>query len=148
MSNGGLIGICGTWRYARSYWGIHVSWKRNGLQLIKAKINTRSSTECELVSVFDNMPTILWTIYFLEEQGYPVKPVTIHQDNMSTMLLENTGRGSSSKRMQHINIRYFFVTDQVKKNHVRVAYCPTDDMIADFFTKPLSGSSSNFGALS
>jgi hypothetical protein len=39
----------------------------------------------------------------------------------------------------HINIRYFFVTDRVKSGEVSIDYCPTDDMIADFFTKPLQG---------
>ena len=39
-----------------------------------------------------------------------------------------------------MNVRYFFVTDQIKKGHVKVAFCPMQDMIADFFTKPLQGS--------
>ena len=33
-----------------------------------------------------------------------------------------------------------FVTDQIAQKTVRVAYCPTDDMTGDFFTKPLQGS--------
>jgi len=39
-----------------------------------------------------------------------------------------------------LNVRYYFVTDQIKKGHVKVAFCPTQDMVADFFTKPLQGS--------
>ena len=104
------------------------------------EINTTSSTEAELVGVHDGMGSILWVLYFLEAQGYPVKPVTIHQDNMSTMLLANNGRASSSKRTRHINIRYFFITDRIGRREVAVKYCPTDDMIADFYTKPLNGS--------
>ena len=38
-----------------------------------------------------------------------------------------------------MNVRYYFVTDQIKKGHVKVAFCPTQDMVADFFTKPLQG---------
>ena len=41
---------------------------------------------------------------------------------------------------RHINIRYFFVTDNIKAGKMRVEYCPTDDMIGDFNTKPLQGS--------
>jgi hypothetical protein len=63
----------------------------------------------------------------------------VHQDNQSAMLLENHGRMSSSRRTRHIEIRYFFVTDQIAKKNLRVTYCPTDDMLADFFTKPLQG---------
>ena len=35
----------------------------------KQKLNTRSSTEAELVGSDDSMPQIVWTQYFLEEQG-------------------------------------------------------------------------------
>jgi hypothetical protein len=57
------------------------------------------------------------------------------------MLLEKNGRGSSSKRTRHINIRYFFVADRVANGEVKIEYCPTGDMLADYFTKPLQGSS-------
>ena len=39
-----------------------------------------------------------------------------------------------------MNIRYFFIAEKVANKEVLVSYCPTDDMIADFFTKPLQGS--------
>jgi len=70
----------------------------------KQKINTTSSTEAEVVAVHDNMPAILWTRYFLKEQGYPLKSSIVHQDNQSAMLLEMNGWGSSSKRTRHMNI--------------------------------------------
>ena len=35
----------------------------------KQKLNTKSSTEAELVAVDDLMPQILWTRMFLEAQG-------------------------------------------------------------------------------
>jgi hypothetical protein len=65
----------------------------------------------------------------------------------SVILLENNRRMSSSKCTCHINIQYFFVTDHVKQGNLRVAYCPTDDMIADFFTKPLQGTYRRFREL-
>jgi hypothetical protein len=75
----------------------------------------------------------------MQAQGYVTDQSFIAQDNLSAMLLENNGRASSSKRTCHINIRYLFVTDQIKSGEVRVAHCPTDDMIADYFTKALQG---------
>ena len=104
------------------------------------KINTTSSTEAEVVAIHDNMGAILWARYFLDAQGYPLKPSEIHQDNLSSMLLETNGRGSSGKRTRHMNIRYFFVADVQRRNHVNIVHCPTDEMIGDFFTKPLGGS--------
>jgi Reverse transcriptase (RNA-dependent DNA polymerase) len=105
----------------------------------RQKLNTKSSTEAELVGVNDVMPQILWTQYFLEAQGYGVEDSIIYQDNQSSILLEKNGRASSGKRTRHINIRYFFVTDRIKAKEVSIQYCPTGDMISDFFTKPLQG---------
>ena len=105
----------------------------------KQKLNTRSSTESELVGVDDAMPAILWTRNFLEAQGYGVKESIIYQDNKSAILLEKNGKASSSKRTKHINIRYFFVTDRIKKGDVSVEWCPTELMHGDFMTKPTQG---------
>jgi hypothetical protein len=78
---------------------------------------------------------ILWTKLFLEEQGYNINSNILYQDNKSAILLETNGKKSSGKR----TIRYFFLTDQVKKGNVTIVYCPTDDMVGDFHTKPLQG---------
>ncbi|VEU33958.1 unnamed protein product [Pseudo-nitzschia multistriata] len=124
----------------------------------KQKLNTKSSTEAEVVGVDDNMTFILWARYFLQAQhqhmtdniadsrdDQPADPALgdrsiIYQDNESAIKLERNGQRSSTKRTKHINIRYFFVTDRIKKGEVSVEYCPTDDIIADYFTKPLQGS--------
>jgi hypothetical protein len=85
------------------------------------------------------MPQILWTQYFLEAQGYDVKESIVNQDNQSAILLEKNGRTSSRKRTRHIHIRYFSVADRVALKEVSIQYCPTGEMVADFFTKPLQG---------
>ena len=38
-----------------------------------------------------------------------------------------------------INIRYFFLMDEVEKGNMNIKYCPTKEMVADYFTKPLQG---------
>jgi hypothetical protein len=105
----------------------------------KQKLNTRSSTESEIVSVDDCMPAVCWTRYFMQAQDYEVNGNVAYQDNMSSMLLEKNGKASSSKRTKHINIRYFFVTDLINKGELTVEWCPTGDMIGDFMTKPTQG---------
>jgi hypothetical protein len=105
----------------------------------KQKLNTRSSTEAELVGVGDISTMILWTKLFLEEQGYRISRNVLHQDNKSAILLETNGKRSSSKRTRAINIRYFFIADQVDKGNIEIKYCPTNMMFGDFFTKPLQG---------
>jgi len=32
----------------------------------------------------------------------------------------------------------FFVTDKIQKGEVKVAYCPTEKMLADFYTKGMA----------
>ena len=105
----------------------------------KQKMNTRSSTECELVRADDLMPAVLWTRYFLKCQGYEVNDNIMYQDNKSAILLERNGKASSSKRTKHIDIRYFFITDSIQMGEVRTEWCLTTKMIADFMTKPLQG---------
>ena len=103
------------------------------------RLNVKSSTEAEVVGVDDVMAQVSWTRCFLEAQGCKAEKNTVHQDNQSAMLLEKNGRGSSSKRTRHINVRYFFVSDRIKSGEMNVEHCPTGDMVADFFTKPLQG---------
>ena len=106
----------------------------------KQKLNTTSSTVAELVGVSDAMSIILWTRLFLKAQGFEVKDNIVYQDNQSAILLENNGKRSSGKRTRHIDIRYFFVTDNVRQGNITITYCPTGDMVGDFHTKPVQGS--------
>ena len=53
--------------------------------------------------------------------------------------MEMNGRASVGKRSRHINIRHFFVTDQMQKGNIQIRYRSTNDMIVDYVTKPLQG---------
>jgi len=125
----------------KSHTGIFMTIGRGGTYTAscKQKLNTKSSTKAELVAIDDAMAQVLWTRHFLEAQGVPVPVTTIYQDNKSTILLSENGKGSSSRRTKHLEVRYFFITDRIKWGEVKVAYCPTENMLADFFTKPLHG---------
>ena len=105
----------------------------------KQKLNTRSSTETELVAADDVMPMLLWTNLFLHAQGFNLDRTILYQDNQSAILLENNGAKSSSKRTRHLNIRFYFITDRIANGDLTIKYCPTDEMPADYFTKPLQG---------
>ena len=102
------------------------------------RINTKSSTETELVGLSDSIGQVVWTREFLIEQGYNVQPATVYQDNQSTMHLVRNGK-SNSERTKHIATRFYFVKDRVEQKEVKIEYLCTGDMIADILTKPLSG---------
>jgi hypothetical protein len=113
-----------------------------GFQIVsstKQKLNTRSSTETEIVGAGDFMPAICWTIYFMKAQGYGVKDNVLFEDNKSSIILEKNGKASRSKHTKYINIRYLFITDRVKKEELSVVWFHTGDMIGDLATKPLQG---------
>ena len=125
----------------RSHTGATLTMGRGAITSISAKqkVNTRSSTEAEIVAVDDVIGPILWTRRFMEAQGYEVKDNVLLQDNQSAIGLETNGRASAGKRSRHMNIRYFFVVDQVSQGLISIRYCPTDDMDSDYHTKPLQG---------
>ncbi len=70
----------------------------------KQELNTRSSTESELVGVDDMMPIIIWTCYFLLLQGYGIVENLLLQDNKSSILLGQNRKALSSKRTRHISL--------------------------------------------
>ena len=105
----------------------------------KHKMNTRSSTESKIVAVDDLILQVLWARLFMNAKGFKVRENIIYQDNNSAILLETNRRSSSSKRTKHITIQYYYIADWVAKGEVKVILCPTDQMIADFLTKPLQG---------
>ena len=102
------------------------------------KLNTKSSTESELVALSDNTSQVIWCRNFLIAQGYEMAPAKIYQDNMSTISMVANGK-SNSVRTRHIAIRFFFVADRVKNREIEIEYMNTGNMLADILTKPLQG---------
>ena len=49
------------------------------------------------------------------------------------------GKTSSGTKTKHMDNRYFWIKDRLESERIKVEYCPTSKMIADFFTKPLQG---------
>ena len=105
----------------------------------KQKLNSWSSTESEIIGVDDVMDKILWTRLFLQAQGVQIQENILYQDNQSSIRLETNGKWSSGKRTRAINIRYFFVTNNAEKGNLQIKFKPSEDMVADFLTKPLQG---------
>ena len=105
----------------------------------KQTLNTKSSTETELVGGSDYLPYAIWLVYFFEAQGYSLKKRIFHQDNQSTIKMLINGKKSAGKNSRHVNIRYFWTSDRLREHSFTVEHCPTLLMLGDFFTKPLQG---------
>jgi len=106
---------------------------------LKQKVNARSSTEAELIGVDEIVSKILWTKKFLKYQGFEAKYNIVFRDNTSAMKLEENGRMSAGKRTRHFDIKYFYITDLIKRKELEIKYCPTNSIWADYMTKPLVG---------
>jgi hypothetical protein len=107
--------------------------------LRKVKLGMRSSTETELVMTDMYMPEMLWSLHFIEVQGYAAEYVGLYQDNISTQLLIKNGRMSSGKKTKHTKAKFFFIKNRVEDGEIKVIDCPTEEMWADILTKPLQG---------
>jgi hypothetical protein len=83
----------------------------------KQKLNTKSSTEAEVVGASDYLPNTIWLKHFLEAQGYEVTENVFCQDNKSAILLEQNGRKSCGQKSRHIDIRFFYKRPYQKWQH-------------------------------
>jgi hypothetical protein len=102
------------------------------------KLNSKSSTESEFITVSDGMNIPLWLAGLHWYQRYKKHSVRLEQDNQSYMALLNKGR-SIAETTRFIEIRKFWISDDIQNGTVEVVYVPTEDMTADYFTKPLQG---------
>ena len=104
----------------------------------KQNLVTKSSTEAEVVGLSNVATQVVYIQNLMKAQGYDMPPAIIYQDNQSAMAMMSNG-GATAKLTRHINIRYFWMKDNVERGEVCIKYMPTDDMLADVLTKPLQG---------
>ena len=102
-------------------------------------MNTRSSIETEVVGTSEYLSKNIYFEMFMEAQGYKLWSNILAEDNESTIQMSKNCRDSCTSTSKHIAIKYFWVTDQIKNGNIKIVHCPTKQMIADFFTKPLQG---------
>ena len=55
------------------------------VQYIKQKLTTKSSNEADLVVLDNVLNQVIWTRYFLKEQGYEIHDNVVYQDNQSAV---------------------------------------------------------------
>ncbi len=77
----------------------------------KVKLNTRSLRETELVTADRYMPEMLWSLYFIQSQGYKPECVGLYQDSICMQLLIKNGKFSEGKKTKHAKAKFFFIKD-------------------------------------
>ncbi len=79
-----------------------------------------------------------WAREILEELGYPQQKVPMFVDSTCAMQMVKQGTGSF-KRAKHIKVRYFWLKELTDSGLIELLYVPTDELVADILTKPLTG---------
>ena len=128
MSTEGRKAICG---YVFLINGGAVSWSSKQQDLV-----TLSTTESEYVSLTHATKEAIWVRSFLiEVLGHPSKSLLLYSDNQSAIALAKDDRFHT--RTKHIDIRFHFIRYAISDRKIQLEYCPTEDMVADIFTKAL-----------
>jgi hypothetical protein len=108
-----------------------VSWSSK-LQSIVAL----STTEAEYIAAVETGKDIMWFRNILSEFGYKISgPSTLHMDNQSAISVAKNPEHHG--RMKHLDLRFYWLRDQVDAGHITPKFIPTADMPADLLTKPL-----------
>nr|GEU83756.1 integrase, catalytic region, zinc finger, CCHC-type, peptidase aspartic, catalytic [Tanacetum cinerariifolium] len=107
-----------------------VSWSSK-----KQTSTSISSTKAEYIAMSGCCAQILWMRYQLTDYGFAYKHIPLYCDNKSAISIYcNNVHHSRSK---HIDIRYYFIREQVEKEVVELYFVRIEYQLADIFTKAL-----------
>lgn len=129
-----------------------------------SSLEDRRSTTGYCFSLSNHGPLISWksrrqptVALSTSEAEYIGMAATAQESLYLTQLLNNIGRGSykatgiygdnrgaidlsknpvSRQRSKHIEIRHHFLREILLNGKIEIVYCPTEEMVADIFTKP------------
>ena len=62
--------------------------------------------------------------------------VTVYEDNQGATALSRNP--VNRQRTKHIDVRHHFVRNALEEGKIDIKYCPTEHMVADLLTKPMS----------
>ena len=97
-----------------------------------------SSTEAEYMALTQGVNEALWLGKLLADLG-----ALKHQKEIKQVQCDNQGAIALTKnpeyhaRSKHIDIQFHFIRQHVETGAIELRYCPTHQMTADIFTKPL-----------
>lgn len=111
--------------------GPFISWKSR-----KQPTVALSTCEAEYMALAASVQEALYLRQLIRSLApdIPCEKVLINEDNQGTIALANNP--VNHKRAKHIDIRYHFIRDEIRRGRIVLKYCPTQDMVADVFTKP------------
>ncbi|GJX17327.1 copia protein [Tanacetum coccineum] len=107
-----------------------VSWSSK-----KQKSTAISTTEAEYILVSGCCAQILWMRLQLTDYGFTFNNIAMYCDNRSAIAL--CCNNVQHSRSKHIDIRHYFIREQVENGVVELYFVTTNYQLADIFTKAL-----------
>ncbi|KAJ3474890.1 hypothetical protein NLI96_g12195 [Meripilus lineatus] len=109
-----------------------ISWSSRKQLLIAL-----SSTEAEYIAASDTAHELIWLRNLISEIILPITNSTVlFCDNQSAIRIATSSLIKT--RTKHIDICYYFIRHVHESGTLTLEYCPTDEMVADIFTKALA----------
>jgi len=100
-----------------------------------------STTEAEIIAFSEGCKELVYIHRLLSEFQDVELPMMVHEDNLATIdVLSNP---VNNGRTKHVAVRHFWVRELVKQGTIKMKYIETNDNVADFLTKPLTGEKFN-----
>ena len=72
-------------------------------------------------------------------RGYKFLEIFSYPCHHSAIKIELKCRNPWTGKSTHVYIRHFFVKESFDKKYISVEYCPTDNMLAYYFTRNIQG---------
>lgn len=96
-----------------------------------------STCEAEYMALAAGAQEALHLSSLLRSMGFLGSKATIkiYGDNKGSIDLANNEK--SHRRSRHIDIRYHFIREKIVRKQIELEHVPTQEMVADGFTKPL-----------
>jgi hypothetical protein len=94
-----------------------------------------STTEAEYVADASCCSQLLWISYALRDFGGECTQIPLLCDSTSAISVAKNPVLHS--RTKHIEVRYHLLRDNVEKGTIVLSHVPTQNQLADIFTKPL-----------
>jgi hypothetical protein len=102
----------------------------------KQTLVTLSSTEAEFINLTPAGLTAIWIANILKEAGYSQKkPLILFTDSANAQQISL--KPDNAARTRHIDIRYKWIQDRIKKGQFKIKHVPTTEMATNGLTKPL-----------
>lgn len=110
-----------------------ISWKSR-----KQPTVALSTCEAEYMALASTVQESMYLVHLLHglDKNKQHTPVTIYEDNQGT--IELSKNPVCRQRSKHVDIKYHFVRSAHMDGKVTIKYCPTEHMVADVLTKPLT----------